>query len=64
MSGAIVQLPDVRERKCVDDVADVVIIGTGAAGATAARVLTAAGLDVVMLEEGAHLRTEDLRSDM
>ncbi len=34
------------------DEADVVIIGTGAAGAAAARALTEAGLDVVLLEEG------------
>lgn len=39
--------------------ADVVIIGTGAGGAAAARVLAAAGLAVVMLEEGAfHARAD------
>lgn len=64
MSGAILELADVRDRARVEDAADVVIVGTGAAGATAARVLTEAGLDVVMLEEGAHIRTEQLRSDM
>ncbi len=64
VSGAIVELEDVRGRRRVDDVADVVVIGSGAAGATAARVLTGAGLDVVMIEEGQHVPTEELRSDM
>ncbi|MCC6898141.1 MAG: GMC family oxidoreductase [Polyangiaceae bacterium] len=64
MSGAIVQLGDVRDQAQVEDAADVVIIGTGAAGATAARVLTEAGLDVVLIEEGAHVGPEQLRSDM
>jgi choline dehydrogenase-like flavoprotein len=41
------------------DEADVVIVGTGAGGATAARVLTAAGLDVVLLEEGPRLRSDE-----
>jgi len=31
---------------------DVVIVGTGAGGGTAAEILTAAGLDVVLIEEG------------
>ena len=38
------------------DETDFVIIGTGAGGATAARVLDAAGHGVVMLEEGPQLR--------
>lgn len=39
--------------------ADVVIVGTGAGGAAAARVLAASGLAVVMLEEGAfHTRAD------
>ncbi len=37
----------------IEDSADVVIIGTGPGGATAARVLTEAGVDVIMIEEGA-----------
>lgn len=42
-----------------EDRADVVVVGTGAGGATAARVLAARGADVVMLEEGGRLRTAD-----
>ncbi len=41
------------------DEADFIVVGTGAGGATAARVLSEAGLDVVMVEEGAYLRPED-----
>ncbi|MBX3247636.1 MAG: GMC family oxidoreductase [Myxococcales bacterium] len=40
-----------------EDSAEVVIVGTGAGGATAARVLAAAGVDVLMLEEGPRLQT-------
>lgn len=43
----------------LDDIADFVIVGTGAGGATAARVLSAAGHDVLLLEEGPSLRTAD-----
>ena len=46
-----------------EDTADVVIVGTGAGGATAARVLAAAGIDVLMLEEGPRLRTPDRPRD-
>lgn len=42
-----------------EDDADYVVIGTGAGGATAARVLAAAGRSVLMLEEGPALRPED-----
>lgn len=45
--------------KYMRDEADFVIVGTGAGGATAARVLAAAGLDVLMLEEGPDLKVED-----
>lgn len=41
------------------DVADFVIVGTGAGGATAARVLAAAGHDVLMLEEGPQLSPQE-----
>jgi choline dehydrogenase-like flavoprotein len=45
-------------------IADVVIVGSGAAGAAAACVLAEAGLDVLVLEEGAPLRPEDRRRDV
>lgn len=45
------------------DVCDVAIIGTGCAGASAARVLSEAGLDVVMLEEGPYVPTEHFVRD-
>lgn len=48
----------------LDDVADFVIVGTGAGGATAARVLAAAGHDVLMLEEGKFHRMPDRPRDM
>lgn len=64
MSGALLQLSDVSQKASVEETADVVVIGSGAAGATAARVLTEAGLDVVILEEGPYVPTEELRSDM
>ncbi len=47
----------------LDDEADFVVVGTGAGGATAARVLSAAGCSVVMLEEGPSLRTADRPRD-
>lgn len=43
----------------IKDEADFVIVGTGAGGATAARVLAAAGLSVVMIEEGPQLQTKN-----
>ncbi|MEZ4323694.1 MAG: GMC family oxidoreductase [Polyangiales bacterium] len=48
----------------IDDVADFVVVGTGAGGATAARVLSAAGHSVVMLEEGGWLRSQERPRDM
>jgi choline dehydrogenase-like flavoprotein len=62
--GGLLQFSDVSDREHVEDNADVIIIGSGAAGATAARVLTEAGVDVVLLEEGPLVRSEELRSDM
>jgi choline dehydrogenase-like flavoprotein len=43
--------------------ADVVVVGTGAGGATVAARLRAAGLDVLMLEEGGLHRTETFTTD-
>ncbi|MDP2229268.1 MAG: GMC family oxidoreductase [Moraxellaceae bacterium] len=40
---------------------DVVIVGTGAGGGTAAEILSAAGLDVVMIEEGPLRSSRDFR---
>lgn len=46
------------------DDADIIIIGSGASGATMARVLTEAGLDVIVLEEGRPVNREALRRDV
>ncbi|MGA9360361.1 MAG: GMC family oxidoreductase N-terminal domain-containing protein, partial [Mycobacterium sp.] len=43
-------------------VADVVVVGSGAGGAMAARTLARAGLDVVVLEEGRRWTVEKFRS--
>lgn len=64
MSGAILQYAQLSGHERVRDAADVVVIGSGAGGATAARVLTEAGLDVIVVEEGPHVPTAELRSDM
>jgi choline dehydrogenase-like flavoprotein len=48
-----------KPRYALEDAADFVIIGTGAGGATAARVLSAAGRSVIMLEEGPRLSTQE-----
>lgn len=42
---------------------DVVIIGTGAGGGTTAEILTQAGLDVVLIEEGPLRTSRDFRAD-
>jgi choline dehydrogenase-like flavoprotein len=42
---------------------DVVVVGSGAGGATVARVLAEAGLDVVVLEEGEHHDAGDFTTD-
>jgi choline dehydrogenase-like flavoprotein len=42
-------------RYALEDAADYVIVGTGAGGATAARVLSEAGLSVILIEEGPRL---------
>ena len=50
--------------RSVDDVFDVVIVGSGAAGATAAHTLTAAGLSVGIVEEGPWMKTRELAKDV
>ena len=60
----ITQIQDLGSSPLVEDVADVVVLGTGAGGATAARVLSAAGLDVVMVEEGPWVPHTEHRLDM
>ena len=44
-------------------VSDVVVVGSGAGGAPAARVLREAGFEVLLLEEGGLHRTESFRTD-
>lgn len=48
----------------LDDVFDVVIVGSGAAGAAAAHTLTGAGLSVGIVEEGPWLKTKDIAQDV
>lgn len=64
MSGALLGLGSFPGRAHVEDSADVVVVGSGAGGATAARVLTEAGVEVVVLEEGPHVPEADLRRDV
>ncbi len=45
----------------IDIECDVVIVGSGAGGGTAAEILTAAGLNVVMIEEGPFKSSTDFR---
>lgn len=47
-----------------DEQADFVVIGSGAAGATAFVDLARAGADVLLLEEGGWFRREDFRPDL
>lgn len=47
----------------VDLDCDVVIVGSGAGGATMAAELAEGGLSVIVLEEGSHFRTEDFKPD-
>lgn len=42
---------------------DVCVVGSGAGGAALAKELAEAGLSVIVLEEGSHVRTEDFRVD-
>lgn len=60
--GAVVD-GETLERS-MDDVFDVVVIGSGAAGAVAAHTLTSAGLSVGIVEEGPWLQTKDISHDV
>lgn len=59
MSGRILQGRDQRGR--LELSADVCIVGSGASGAVAAQILSAAGRSVVVLEEGPHVPFERYR---
>ena len=50
--------------RSIDDVFDVVVVGSGAAGSVAAHTLTAAGLSVGIIEEGPWLKTKDISKDV
>ena len=50
--------------RSIDDVFDVVVIGSGAAGAVAAYTLARAGLSVGIVEEGPWLKTRDITGDV
>lgn len=60
--GAVVDGSQVT--KDLADAADYVVIGSGAAGATAAYELSSAGYSVVMLEEGPWVRTREFGTDV
>jgi len=47
-----------------DDAFDVIVVGSGAAGAVAAHTLVAAGLSVGIVEEGPWLKTRDMTKDV
>ncbi len=51
-------------KRSIDDAFDVVVIGSGAAGAVAAHALARAGLSVGIVEEGPWLRTRDVSEDV
>jgi choline dehydrogenase-like flavoprotein len=51
-------------RRDVHDIADFVVIGSGAAGASAAAVLSARGYSVALIEEGPWVRTREISPDM
>jgi len=63
-SDTLVAFDDVVGRGEVLDLADVVIVGSGAAGATCARVLAEAGVSVILVEEGPLVRTSEMRADV
>jgi len=58
------QLAVTRIERFLDDTCDVVVVGSGAGGAVAARELAAAGLDVVVLEEGEQFDRRDFQGPL
>src|ERR1700738_2809283 len=52
-----------RQYKSKPEKAQVCIIGSGASGATAAKMLTEAGIKVVVLERGPWMKKEDFGAD-
>lgn len=51
-------------QRSIDDAFDVVVVGSGAAGAVAAYTLAASGLSVGIVEEGPWLKTRDITEDV
>lgn len=60
--GAVVD--GLQVGRALDDAFDIVVIGSGAAGATAAHTLARAGFSVGIVEEGPWLKTKDMRTDV
>lgn len=60
--GSVVDGAALRARH--EEAFDVVVVGSGAAGAVAAHVLAEAGLEVAILEEGPWLKTRDVQPDV
>lgn len=52
-----------RARRPIDDEVDFVVVGSGAAGATAAHTLAEAGYEVAIIEEGPWVRTREFQRD-
>jgi choline dehydrogenase-like flavoprotein len=50
-------------RRPIDDEVDFVVVGSGAAGATAAHTLATAGYSVAIIEEGPWVRTREFQRD-
>ncbi len=51
-------------RRSIEDAFDVVVVGSGAAGAVAAHTFVKAGLSVAIVEEGPWLKTRDVKEDV
>lgn len=60
--GAVVDGRAVRTD--LEDIADYVVIGSGAAGASAALVLSTRGYSVILIEEGPWVRTKTISPDL